>query len=124
VIGYGIWGVVDTEAATNPPQLLVWVVGGAVVHDLLVAPIATVVALAIWRHAPRRWAGPVAAALAIIAVLVVFAYPLLRGFGRRSANVSALPRDYWAGVAVVLAAVWSAAAAVVVWRTVRQRRAR
>jgi hypothetical protein len=50
------------------------------------------------------------------ALVVLFAYPLLRGFGERPTNPSALPGDYPAATAAVVASIWAVAAVVVLVR--------
>jgi hypothetical protein len=124
LMAYAAQGIVAEAGATNPPALVRLVLGAAVVHDGLVAPVATLVALVLAWRAPAWWGRPVGAALALSAGLAVFAYPLLRGFGRRDDNPSALPRDYARNLVAVLLAVWIAAAVAVLRRFVAGREAR
>ena len=79
-----------------------WIVGTAVAHDAIVAPVVTLVGLALAALLPRWARGPVATAVAASGVVVVFSYPLLRHFGRRADNPSILPLDYPRNVAIVL----------------------
>jgi hypothetical protein len=104
VIAYGGWGFVDHVG--RPSQTGWWVVGTALAHDALIAPVAVVVGIAITAVVPRWARGPVAGGLAVTAVVLAFSYPLLRHFGRRADNASILPLDYPRNVAIVLAAVW------------------
>jgi hypothetical protein len=120
IIAFGLRQVVVDAAATNPTGLAAWVLGGVLVHDLVVAPIATAVALLLARIGSRWWTGPVAASLAVSAIVVAFAFPLLRGYGRRDANPSALPRDYGAATLALVVGIWSVAAVVVLWRARRR----
>ena len=123
VMAYAVRGALMDSGGTNPSQLVRWVIGGALVHDLLIAPIVTGVALLLAWRAPRWWGRPVAAASAFTAILVLFSWPVLRGYGRHPGNSSTLPRNYTAGLAVVLGAVWVATLAVVGFRAVRRRQA-
>jgi hypothetical protein len=120
LIAFGVRQVLVDADATNPPGLARWVLGGLIVHDLLLAPIATAIAVALARPRWRWWAGPATTALALSAIVVAFAYPMLRGYGIRSANPSALPRDYRAAILVILVGVWAIGAAVVAWRAMRR----
>ena len=122
VMAYAVIGIRSQADLTNPAQLTRWVVGAAVVHDLLVAPIVTIVAIALAWRAPAWWGRPVAFAAGASAIVAVFATPLVRGFGRRVNNPSALPRDYTNNLAWVLAGIWGAAASVIAYRAVRRRR--
>jgi hypothetical protein len=121
VMAFAARGILQDAGATNPPGLARWLIGGLLVHDLVVAPITTAVAIGLHRWAPAWWRGPVMVTLAGTAVLVLFSWPLLRGYGRRPANLSALPHDYGRTVAMLLIGGWSVTAAVVAVRAVRRR---
>jgi hypothetical protein len=112
VIAFGIAGVFDRLGPRGALDVGIWVVGGNIVHDVLVAPIALAVATGIALVVPRPWRAPLIAGLAANAVVVAVAYPALRGFGRKPNNPSVLPLDYDTAVLTVLAVVWSA---VAVW---------
>jgi hypothetical protein len=119
VMAYGVRGALVDSSDTHPAELARWVVGLAVVNDLLVVPAAMAVGLAARRWTPR-WAWPaVRSGLLVTAVLVAVAWPLVRGYGADPANPSLFPRDYATGLAVALAAVWAAAlvAALLLRRT-------
>jgi hypothetical protein len=68
----------------------------------------------------RRWppavAGPVRAALATSAIVVVFAVPLVAGLGRRPTNSSTLPLHYGWSLLVLLAVIWTVTAGVIAFR--------
>ncbi len=122
IMGFGIWGFLANAHATNPHRTVWWILGSAVAHDALVAPVATLVGLAIAACLPRWARGPVAAAVAASGIVLAFSYPLLRHFGRRADNPSILPLDYPRNVAVVLAGIWLVAAGVLVRRLSAGRR--
>jgi hypothetical protein len=124
VMAFAGWGILGDPGATNPPQLVRWVVGAALVHDLLVAPIVTAVAVLLALRAPAWWGRPVGWAVAASAVVVLFAVPLVRGFGKHELNASALPRDYTANLIGVVAMIWAATALTITVRALRRRRAR
>jgi len=120
VMAYAVWGMVDQYDAANPPALARWLIGGALLHDLLLAPIVTVVGLVLARLLPRRARGTVLAATALSVLVIVFSIPMVRGFGARPGNPSALPLDYGRNVALVVGAVWVVAAVVVALRWRRE----
>ena len=73
MIAFGIRGALVDAAATRPRSLVAWVVGAAVVHDFLVAPLAVVIGWLVSRALPRGIANPVKVGLSASAVLVAFA---------------------------------------------------
>jgi hypothetical protein len=120
-MAYAVRGALMDRGGTNPSQLIRWVIGGALVHDLFVAPIVTGVALILAWRAPAWWGKPLAAAAALTAIVVLFSWPVLRGYGRHPGNSSTLPHNYTANLAVVLGAVWVVTLTVIGIRAVRRR---
>jgi hypothetical protein len=121
VIAFGVVGVLNSVWLRDRPlDVLWWVLGSLVLHDALLAPLVTVVVLLVARFLPTTVRGPVAGALVLTALVVLFAYPLLRAFGRREANPSILPGDYPRHVLLLVALIWAVAGIVI---AVRVRRA-
>ncbi len=124
VMGIGVVVMLTSNGDANPLAIVPVVVGFAVVHDAVLAPLAF---LAFWwtgRHVPSVARGPVRGALALTVVLSLFALPLVGRFGARPTNDSALPLDYGRNLALLVAAVWAAAAVVIAIRSVRLGAAR
>jgi len=121
VIAYGVRGALVDAADTHPAELARWVVGLAVVSDLLVLPVAMGVGLLARRWTPAPAWPAVRAGLLVTAVLAAVAWPLIRGYGTDPNNPSLFPRDYTTGLAAALAVVW---ASVLVVTLVARRRAR
>ena len=121
-MGYGVWGFLHDHRSTVPARTVWWIVGTAVAHDAIVAPLVTLVGLGLAALLPRWARGPVATAVAASGVVVLFSYPLLRHFGRRADNPSILPLDYPRNVALVLGVIWVAAAVGLVIRYRGSRR--
>jgi hypothetical protein len=120
VIAVGLRGIFQKHLDTRPTQLARFVVGGALAHDLLVAPLVLGAGgLVAWAVRGRAQA-PVQAALFVSAVVVVFAYPLVRAYGLASRNPTSLPHNYMANLLVVLAVVWAVTGPVVL---IRRRKA-
>jgi hypothetical protein len=120
VIGYGVWGLFDNASRTNPDQWVRWFAGSLVVHDFVVAPVTFAVGALVVSRIPHRIRGPFQAGLVVSAIIVLTTWPLVRGFGLRADNPSALPNNYLAGLAIVLVVAWSAVA-VVALRSSRRR---
>jgi hypothetical protein len=69
------------------------------------------------RNLPAPIRTPARFALAVTALVTAIAWPLVRGWGYRAANPSALPLDYGRNLAGVLVAVWIVALIAAVLRT-------
>jgi Na+/melibiose symporter-like transporter len=121
VIGYGLRGALVDAGDTHPPELARWVIGAALVHDLVIVPLAAAVALLARRFTPRRAWPPVRAGLAATGIFVAVGWPFVRGYGRDPTNPSLLPRNYGVGLAAAIGVIWLAVAAWVAWRYVPAR---
>ena len=83
-------------------------------HDAVVVPVVVALGWLASRWLPPAARGPVRGALALSAILVVFAYPLVRRLGARPTNSSALPLHYGPNLALVLGVVWIVTVVLVV----------
>ncbi|HZA00068.1 MAG TPA: hypothetical protein VE575_15010 [Acidimicrobiales bacterium] len=119
VIGYGVRGALVDAGATHPPELARWIVGTAVVHDLVLVPAALGIAGAARRLTPPRAWPPVRVGLIASGVLGLVAWPFVRGYGDDPTNPSLFPRDYAGGLGAALVVVWLA---VALWLSGRQAR--
>ena len=122
VMAYAVWGIFIDHDATNPTGLARWVLGGALAHDLLLAPAVLLLGAVLARWLPGSVRGPITGALALSGIVVLFAFPLVRGYGRHELNPSTLPLDYGTNVAVVVGLIWIAALAIIVVRSARRNR--
>ena len=116
VIAFGVRGIIQHSVDTRPGNLARFVVGGALLHDLVVAPLAIGVGVLVARAVPGRARAVVQGALAITAIVALFAYPLVRAYGLAANNPTSLPHNYAANLLVVLGVVWAVAAALVILR--------
>jgi hypothetical protein len=127
-LGFGVVGVrygLDPKTGANGKVAVRWVLGLLLTHDLIVLPIVGGLGWLAGRLLPRWAAGPARGAAAASALLVAFAWPLVRRYGARADEPSRLPdASYGAHLAVVIAAVWAWALAVAVWRWRTMRRLR
>ncbi len=122
VIGFGLWGIFSNRLDTRPANLAKFVVGGALLHDLLFAPLVLLAAVALARVVPSRARSTVLAALFVTGTLALFSYPLVRAYGLAANNPTSLPHNYTLNLAVVLGMVWAVAAVVLVVRLRPRRR--
>jgi hypothetical protein len=110
----------------NLRDTVVWLAGGVLLHDgvLAFATIAVVGAGAVLL--PPRLRAPLAAAGLVLATVTVTAVPVLGRFGARPDNPTLLDRDYllgWLLVAVVVGVATAAAVLLSARRSGRTRQA-
>ncbi len=116
VIGVGLRGIFAHSIDTRPSNLAKFVVAGALLHDLLIAPVVIVLGVALARAVPGRARATVQGALVVTAVVALFSYPLVRAYGLATNNPTSEPHNYALNLMIVLGVVWAAAAALVVRR--------
>lgn len=108
VMAFGVLGLLQNSARTHPDQWAKWFFGALLVHDALLAPLVFGMGSLVARVAPPPWRKPLAQALVASGIIVIVAFPFVRGYGRSSDNPSVLPNNYALGLAVTLAVVWFA----------------
>ena len=110
----GIVGLAQHMAATPPSSYVRFFVGGNIVNDFVVAPLACLVGLVLVRFATPVVRPPLRAALFASAIVLALAWPALRGYGRDRApdNSTVQPLNYATATISVLVVVWLIA---VVW---------
>ena len=116
VIAWGLRGIFQHSVETRPGNLARFVVGGALLHDLLAAPLVILAGVLLARTVPGRARAVVQGALAVSAIVALFSYPLVRAYGLAINNPTSLPHNYTANLLVVLGVVWAVAAAAVIVR--------
>lgn len=123
IIVYGIGGALVDADRTQPVELARWVVGAALVNDLVLIPVVLVVGWGARRITPAPLWPIVRAGLLTTGVLCLVAWPFVRGYGVDPANPSLFPRDYGEGLLRAVAVVWAVAVlAAAITLTVRARR--
>lgn len=121
VIGYGVAGLLRNAADTHPRNFLLFFLGSAVAHDVVLAPLVLVVSWLGRRRAPAAARPALAAVLIVSGTVTLYAYPFVRGYGRDPYNPSLLPNHYGWALATILAIV---AATVSLWGWWTARRPR
>jgi hypothetical protein len=120
IMGFGVYGLFENSARTHPGQWVRWFVGAAIAHDFVLAPTVAIVGVVAARQGPSRYRAIVQGALLASGIVVLTAYPFVRGYGRRPDNPSVLPNNYVIGLLVVLGVIWVVAGALA-WRAQRRR---
>ena len=108
MVAAGLAGLVADSHLTHPAASLTYVVGAAAAHDLVAAPLAFAAGRGLRRVVPKAVRPAVSSASWISAVVLLVAWPAVRGFGRLRTNATVLPRDYEEGLWLTLASVWAA----------------
>lgn len=116
VIAVGLRGIFQHAIDTRPRDLARFVVGGALIHDLIVAPLVLLAAAALTRIARPRARSAITAAVIVSAVVALFSYPLVRAYGLAANNPTSLPHNYAGNLTIVLGIVWAGAALALVSR--------
>ena len=112
-IAFGLWSMREFEFV-QLRSAAVWLVGGVIAHDLVLAPIVALLGAVTWRIAPARWRTPVVVVFVLWGSLTLVALPVLSGLGARPDNPSLLDRPYlpaW----LLLSALAALAVPVYVW---------
>jgi hypothetical protein len=117
-IAFGAIGLVTDTGLSGGVDIARWLVGADISHDFVLAPLACLVGAAVGRVLPRWCRAPVQAALLASGVLLIVAFPALRGYGRDQVpdNPSVQPLDYTTATLTAITVVWAAAG---VWLLVR-----
>jgi hypothetical protein len=101
VAGYGVFRLLEL-GWSNLVATVVWLAGGVLLHDVVLAPATIVVcALAVLALRSRAWRAAAAGGLVVLGTVTVTAIPVLGRFGARPDNPTLLDRPYVAGWLVV-----------------------
>jgi hypothetical protein len=123
VIAFGIAGLIANRADTKPLEVATRFAELVLVHDAVIAPVAILFGAMATHWLPSTLRGPIRGALALSAIVVVFALPLVQRLGARR-NSSVLPLAYGPNLAIVLSAIWVTTGTVIVVRLLTKRRER
>lgn len=110
LLGWAVM-VVAVLGASNDGKLggftswATWLVGAALVHDLLVLPIVLATGWLLTRLLPRPWRTPLRIALVVAAVTALTVWPIARRWGARDDNPSILPLPVMRNLAILVAVV-------------------
>lgn len=113
-LAYGLVLAVGLGGQLVP--VLVWVLGGIVAHDAVIAPVVVAAGLLAASSVPAWLRVPLVGLLVVLGPLTLVSIPVLGRFGARFDNPTLLDRPYWAGYLAV------AALAVVVTAVLALRR--
>jgi hypothetical protein len=103
VAGYGAWLLLTRTDTDQLVSALVWLAGGVVLHDAVLAPVVVVLGVLAARLLPGALGAPLAVVAVVLGSVTLMALPVL--LGREPDNPTLLDRDYGWGWFVVASAV-------------------
>jgi len=104
-----------------------WVVGSALVHDLVVLPLVLGAGWLLTRLAPVPWRVPLRTAAVVAAVVSLTVWPIAQRWGARDDNPSIMPLPVARNLALIVVALFACAlvaGAVAQWRQAAPREER
>ncbi len=121
--GYGAFRLLEL-GGDNLVATFVWLAGGLLLHDAVLAPVTIALAAVGGTLLPRSVSGPAAAGAVVLGTVTLTAVPVLGRFGARADNPTLLDRDYASGWLTFAAAVVLAVAVGSTLSAVTARRGR
>lgn len=115
----GAVGLVLHMHRTHPVGTAIYYAGGAIAHDLVIAPAVILVGLVVRAVVPQAYRPVIRSGLIVSGALTLIALPLLLGKGRQPDNPSHVPLPYGRNLLLILAVVWGAVALACLVRLVR-----
>jgi hypothetical protein len=99
LIGWGVYGLLHDPYIRDPSDVLLWAVGGLLIHDGLWLPLVFLVGLPLTRHPVLRGGLIVATTVSAVAL------PAVLRAGQNHGNATLLPLPYLHNLLLVLAAL-------------------
>jgi hypothetical protein len=102
----GVWHLLGRGPA-DLVATVVWLAGGVVAHDAVIAPVVVLLGVALLPRLPAWSRGPAVAGFVVLLTVTLTAVPVLGRFGAKPDDPWLLPRPYgalWLGFALVVVA--------------------
>jgi hypothetical protein len=122
LMAYGAWQLVRQISLDRALTVGVWVGGGALVHDALIAPLIILVVWLTGRLLPAPYRNAVRAGVLGTVLIVALGWPALAGYGNHPDNRSIHPLDYGTAVMTAVAVLWAVVVMHTLWRYRSRRR--
>lgn len=120
---YGAWLLVSRGDGEDLRSAAVWLVGGVLLHDVVLAGLTLAVGALVTRVPPRPARAPATVALVVLGSLTLVAVPVLGRFGAKPDNPTLLDRPYVTAWLVLVAVTVVVVALVSLVRARRVRHA-
>lgn len=114
-------GALGDDRLRGAGSWVTWLLGTAVVHDLVVLPLVVATGWALSRFVPLAWRTPVRTAAVVGAIITATVWPIARRWGARDDNPSILPLPVARNLLVLLVLLAVAAVAAGAVTHLRQR---
>ncbi len=121
VMVYGAAELIGQAGWPRARDVAVWLGGGLLVHDVLLAPLVIAAVWAVGTVFPADLRAPIRAGILGSALVIAIGWPALRGSGNRPDNRTVHPLDYSTAVLTALALVWLLVALWMAIGAVRRR---
>ena len=123
-VGFGLWGLWLMRDFTSERLVSagIWLGGGIVLHDAVLAPITIAVGVVAARLLPRYARAPMGIAFLVWATLTVVLVPVLSGQGGKPDNDTILNRPYVTSWLIMTAVLFAMALVVALRRRSRVAR--
>ena len=121
MLAYGVVLAVGTKPTLEGG---LWLAGGTLVHDAVLAPVVGLTGWLVTRTLPLLWRAPVAVGASTTGVLVLLALPELVRPYPAPVNPGLHDRDYGTALVAGVVVVWVLVLAAGIGRTLRDRTAR
>ena len=118
--GFLLWENIPRETYLN---LGIWLAAGVILHDVVLAGLVAGGGWFISRYAPDRYRPYIQSGAIIAGTVIIMAIPVLIAGGRREANPSLLPLNYWLNLVIVVLTIAIITAIVAVVDTRRRSNA-
>jgi hypothetical protein len=115
----GAVGLVLHLHRTHPVGTAIYYVGGALAHDLIIAPLVILVGVLVAAVVPHAYRPAVRGGLIVSGAMTLIALPLLLGKGKQADNPSHVPLPYGRNLLLILAVVWGVVAVLCLFRAMR-----
>lgn len=121
VLGVATLGVLRDERLGGSWSWATWVLGAALVHDLVVLPVVLGLGWTLTRLVPATWRTPLRSALIVAGIVTLSVWPIARRWGARADNPSILPLPVARNLAILVTVLVVVAIGVGAWSTWRTR---
>jgi len=101
VMAVAVHGMWTDPALGSSRSWFVWVLGAALLHDLIVLPVVIALGWAIGRVVPPAWRLPTRVAVVVGALISAATFPVVSRLGARPDNPSVLPLPAGRNLAVL-----------------------
>lgn len=123
-VGVGLWGLWLMRDFTSERLVSagIWLGGGIILHDAVLAPLTVAVGVVAARVLPRYARAPMGIAFLVWATLTVVLVPVLSGQGGKPDNDTILNRPYVTSWLIMTAVLFVVALVVALRRRSREAR--